>query len=77
MPVEHRNQIHPPSPKKVRVDAVGNDRRKLWLKDNTTTMLLTQGLTENACKAVINRINTALIELGVKPLPQSRFLITR
>lgn len=70
------NQIHPPSPKKARVDSLGNDKRKLWLKDGSTTMLITSELTENGCKALINTINTTLLKLSAKPL-QKRFLITK
>lgn len=71
------NQVHPPRPKKARVDAQGNDRRKLWLKDGHTTMLFCEGLTENGCKALINTINTSLIKLGQKALSNNRFLITK
>lgn len=79
MRVKHANQIHPPAPKEVRVDAVGNDKRKLWLKekpDSKTTMPFYDGLNENQCKFLINAINTALISLGKKPMSK-RFLITK
>lgn len=72
-----RNQIHPPRPKRVRVDSKGNDMRRLWLKDGNTTMLLIDKLTENGCKALINSINTSLIAMGKKALPKQRFLITK
>lgn len=75
--VRQSNQVHPPLPKRKRVDAQGNDKRKLWLKDGRTTMLFVEGLTENGCKAFINHINTMLIRLGNKALPQNRFLITK
>ena len=71
-----KNQVHRPAPKKVRVDSLGNDKRKLWLRDGNTTMLLTQGLTENACKVVIDTLNDTLIKLGKKSI-KKRFLITR
>lgn len=72
-----KNQVHPPSPKKKRVDKQGNDRRKLWLKEGTATMLFVNGLTENGCKVLINKLNTTLIALGQKPFPNNRFLITK
>ena len=71
------NQIHPPLPKKKRVDAQGNDKRRLWIKDGNTTMLITKELTETGCKALINSINSTLIKLGHKSLPKNKFLITR
>lgn len=72
-----KNQVHPPLPKKKRVDAQGNDRRRLWLKDGNTTMLFVKGLTENGCKAFINSINTTLKAMGQEALPSNKFLITR
>lgn len=74
---ETKNQVHPPRPKKARVDSVGNDRRRLWLKDGHTTMLFIEGLTENGCKAMINVINSSLIVMGKQALPKNKFLITR
>ena len=71
------NQVHPPLPKKKRVDEQGNDKRKLWLKDGKTTMPFAEGLTEPGCKALINSINSTLIKLGSKSLPKNKFLITR
>jgi hypothetical protein len=72
-----QNQVHPPLPKKKRVDEQGNDKRRLWLKDGKTTMPFVEGLTESACKVLINTINTSLVSLGSKPLPQNKFLITK
>lgn len=71
------NQVHPPLPKKERVDERGNDHYRLWLKDGNTTMLITKELTEHGCKALINSINSTLIKLGAKPLTQNRYLITK
>lgn len=70
------NQVHPPLPKKKRVDEQGNDKRKLWLRDGKTTMPFAE-LTEAGCKALINSINSTLVKLGQKPLPTNKFLITR
>lgn len=71
------NQVHSPLPKKKRVDEQGNDLRRLWLKDGNTTMLITKDLTENGCKVIINSINTAMVKLGKKAFPKSKFLITK
>ena len=71
------NQVHNAPPKKDRVDAKGNERCRLWLKDGNTTMLLTKELTNAGCKALINAINTSLISLGAKSLKKERFLITK
>lgn len=75
--MQTRNQVHPPLPKKKRVDAQGNDKRKLWLRDGKTTMPFVEGLTEGACRALINTINSTLIKLGHDTLPTQKFLITR
>lgn len=72
-----KNQVHPPRPKKEVVDKHGNDERKLWLRDGKTTMPFVEGLTQNACKALINSINSTLIKLGKNSLPKNKFLITR
>lgn len=71
------NQVHPPLPKKERVDGRGNDHSRLWLKDGNTTMLITKELTNSGCKALINSINSTLIRLGAKALPKERYLITK
>ena len=69
------NQPHPPLPKKKRVDALGNDKRRLWLKDGNSTMLFASGLTENACKVVMEAVHSTLDKLSAKTHP--KFLITR
>lgn len=71
------NQVHPPRPKKARVDAKGNERCRLWLKDGDTTMLFTKDLTRNGASVLINSINTTLKSLGVSELPNNKFLITK
>ena len=68
-----RNQVHS---QKRGVDK-NKQRKRLWLKDGDTTMLITKELSENGCKALIHSINTALLRLGVKPLKPKRFLITQ
>lgn len=76
----HKNQLNPPPSKKKRVDSVGNDKRKLWLrsggKDDKTTMLIVDGLTENGCKAVEYALNDVLKKLGKEPI-SNRLLVTR
>lgn len=71
------NQVHPPRPKRKRVDAQGNDHVRVWLKDHDSTMLLTKDLTRNGASVLINTINTTLISLGVSALPNNKFLITK
>jgi len=76
--ISHKvNQIHPPLPKKKRVDERGNDTRRMWLRDGETTMPFVKGLTEAGCKALINSINSTLMQLGQKSLPKNKFLITK
>lgn len=71
------NQQHPPLPKKRRTDALGNDKRRLWLKDGNSTMLFASGLTENSCKAIIECINSTLNKLSASKKSLPKFLITR
>lgn len=71
------NQVHPPRPKKVRVDARGNETVQMWLRDGRTTMPFVTGLTPNGVSVLINSINTTLKSLGVSELPKNKFLITR
>lgn len=60
------NQVHPPLPKKKSVDKQGNRRRRIYVKSGTATMLLCKGLTENGCKALIDRLKTWANQLGTK-----------
>lgn len=69
-----KNQTHPP--RKKYTDAQ-NNKKRLWLKDGTTTMLFCEGLTTNGCKALINSLNTTMIKLGLKAFPNNKFLITQ
>lgn len=43
-----QNQQNPPLPKRKRVDAQGNDRRRLIVKDHGSSMIVAEGATE-AC----------------------------
>jgi len=60
------NQEFPPTPKKRRIDKVGNDRRKLYLKQGGTTMTFVKSLTEGQAKVVENVIYNVLEDLGLK-----------
>lgn len=62
--VRQSNQVHPPSPKKKRVDTQGNDRRKVFVKSGTATLLLAKGLTENATKVFIQGLEDNIGRLG-------------
>lgn len=66
MKVKRVNQVHPPLPKKVRVDKNGNDRRKVWLKSGTSTMLLCKGLTLPGTEVLIKSIKDKCAQLGTK-----------
>lgn len=59
-----KNQLNPPSPKKRRVDALGNDKRKVFVKSGTATLMLAKGLTENAAKVLTNKVQKAIESLG-------------
>lgn len=64
--IKKQNQLYPPPPKKKRVDALGNDRRRAYFKSGNSTMLLCQGLTENGVKVVANTLEDIIIKLGSK-----------
>ena len=61
-----QNQQNPPLPKRKRVDAQGNDRRRFIAKDGGTTMILVTGLTENGCKVLENSFRNTVEKLGGK-----------
>lgn len=73
--MKQANHVNQPRPKKA--GAEHTPKKRMFLRDGGTTMPFLEGLTENECKIVLNRINTILIELGHKPLKNNRFLITR
>lgn len=72
--LKRQNQIHPPLPKKKRVDAVGNDRGRMFYKDGNSTMLLCR-CTENASKVIANTIANICDDLNVKL--QGNFIYTK
>ena len=63
------NQIHPPLPKKKRVDHLGNIHKRLYVKSGTATMLLCKDLSENAAKVLIEHMHTFAERLGTKIEP--------
>ena len=75
--IKKQNQIHPPRPKKACVDALGNNKKRLWLKEGSATILFCKDLTDNECSAFMNHINNFLISRKLKPLPKNKFLITK
>ena len=64
--IKKQNQLHPPLPKKKRVDVAGNDKRRVYFKSGNSTMLLAKGLTENGAKVVQNVLENILTDLGTK-----------
>lgn len=60
------NQKFPMTPKKNRVDRVGNDRRKLYFKQGGTTMTLVRNITEGQAKVLENVIYNALEDMNLK-----------
>lgn len=61
-----QNQEHPMPPKRRRVDARGNYRRRMFYKDGTSTMLFCENITDNSAKALEERIRLYAEALGVK-----------
>lgn len=61
-----QNQIHPPLPKKKRVDDKGNSRVRVIAKDGGASMIVVENLTENAAEVFINKISETITKLGGK-----------
>ncbi|MER2007638.1 MAG: hypothetical protein ABS939_09315 [Psychrobacillus sp.] len=59
-----QNQLHPPLPKQKRVDAQGNDRRRFIAKSGKSTMIIAEGLTENACSILESSLKSCVAKLG-------------
>jgi hypothetical protein len=62
----HQNQIHPPLPKKKRVDDKGNSYVRVIAKDGGASMIVVENLTENAAEVFINKISEVIGKLGGK-----------
>lgn len=73
--ISTQNQVHPPLPKKKRVDNLGNSRKRLWVKSGTSTMLLCKGLTDNGAIALIKAVKDIATKLGTTI--ECNFLITQ
>lgn len=73
--ITRRNQQHNPLPKKKRVDAAGNDRRRIFAKSGNATLLLAKGLTSNACDVLTANIIDSIRDLG--GTLECTFLITK
>lgn len=59
-----QNQIHPPLPKKKRVDDKGNSRVRVIAKDGGASMIVVENLTENAAEVFINKISETITKLS-------------
>ena len=64
MAVKEQNQQHPPLLKKKRVDAQGNDRRRLFAKSGNATLQIAYGLTQEACDVLVQSIEQSIKNLG-------------
>lgn len=62
--IKEQNQQHPPLPKKKRVDAQGNDKRRLFAKSGTATLQIAYGLTQEGCDALVQSIEQSIKNLG-------------
>lgn len=59
-----QNQIHPPLPKKKRVDDKGNSRVRVIAKDGGASMIIAEHLTENAAQVLIDKISEIITKLS-------------
>lgn len=59
-----QNQIHPPLPKKKRVDDKGNSRVRVIAKDSGASMIIAEHLTENAAQVLIDKISETITKLS-------------
>ena len=64
MQAKQQNQQNPPRPKKKRMDAKGNDYRRIFVKSGTATLMLADGLTDNACDILMTKIEESIKSLG-------------
>ena len=62
----HKNQEHPPLPKKKRVDAQGNDKKRIYFKSGNSSMLFCKGITENGYKALVSSLSDIATKLGTR-----------
>lgn len=64
--VREQNQQHPPQSKQKRVDAQGNDRRRLIVKDHGASTIIAEGCTKNCYDIAWNRFVSTIVEGGGK-----------
>lgn len=62
--VRQVNQQNPPLPKRKRVDSQGNDRRRVFAKSGTATLLIAKNLTTNAALAFTEKMRENARNLG-------------
>lgn len=73
--VRQVNQQNPPLPKRKRVDSQGNERKRVFAKSGTATLLLAKGLTQNAAIVFTEKIREHADRLGGEACCD--FVITR
>ena len=73
--ISHKNQQNPPLPKRKRVDAQGNSKKRVFAKSGNATLLLVSGITDNAATVFIQELQNNAELLGGKV--ECNFLITR
>ena len=53
--ISKTNQQNPPLPKRKRVDAQGNNRKRLIVKDGGATVIIAEGATQNCYECAWKR----------------------
>lgn len=66
MKLTSQNQRHPPQKKSKRVDKQGNLHRRLIAKDGGASIILAEGMTENAHTVLVNKITDFVTKCGGK-----------
>ncbi len=62
--ISKKNQQNPPLPKKKRVDSLGNDARRVFIKTGTASLEFAKMPTENAAKVLIQSTIDNIKKLG-------------
>ena len=62
--MKEQNQQHPPLPKRKRVDAKGNDKRRIFVTSGNASIMFARGLNKNACDILEQRILNEIKNLG-------------
>ena len=70
-----QNQVHPPRPKKLHKDELGNDRNRLWFKCGNSTMLFADNLTKNEIVVLTNSLFKLLHQFNSKL--EGQWIITK